>query len=298
MITLKAIDTVLNDDNTIAGIPAFGGKICLGLIRTVDGDIADDNGNATLVYDDDGNLSRNYVMMHVIEKEDGQNKIRILFGPKDICELAGLPMEYADTIKEFILNLCGSSGSPVGVIDCEIALPVQVPVNDDEHPSYNTELKPYESTVFVNILDVYKETHNSEVEQIANELYNDILDNTKADENEDMEAAKQKIYNNVYSNVLTKAEEETNYAKLIKNNPSMPELVDSHVFVKTLLGKVCEQIQRAYNKYNYDDQVELLADTISSMSIFNDDGEIVPLSISALENLFKRIKDSIRILPR
>lgn len=294
MITLKAIDTVLNDDNTIAGVPAFGGKICLGLIREVDGDNADDNGDVTLVYDNDGNLSRNYVMMHVIEKEDGQNKIRILFGPKDICELAGLPMEYADMIKEFLINLCGSSGSPVGVIDCEIALPVQVPVNDDEHPSYKTELKPYESTVFVNILDVYKETHNSEVEQIANELYNDILNKTVADENEDTEEANQKIYNNA----LTKAEEETNYAKLIKNNPSMPELVDSHVFVKTLLGKVCEQIQRAYNKHNYDDQVELLTNMISNMSIFNDDGEIVPLSISALENLFKRIKDSIRILPR
>lgn len=88
---------------------------------------------------------------------------------------------------------------------------------------------------------------------------------------------------------------QSTYAKLTKAYPDMQRNCDTDMYARSILAKLGAVIQKRYNQIHFDDVIREVAKTISDVRYFNDNGEIVPLSITALENMFSKIKDEIRI---
>ena len=73
------------------------------------------------------------------------------------------------------------------------------------------------------------------------------------------------------------------------------KLASNAANIRSALAKLAGLIQKRYNQIHFDDKAYWMAQQIAAIRYFNDKGEIVPLSITALENFLNRIKDNIRI---
>lgn len=76
---------------------------------------------------------------------------------------------------------------------------------------------------------------------------------------------------------------------------SIRSQIDSHLVVLNVFGKLGEIIQDRYNQINYKDKAKQIAEFIAEMTYWNDNGEIVPLTIRALENLLDEVKQNLRV---
>lgn len=67
------------------------------------------------------------------------------------------------------------------------------------------------------------------------------------------------------------------------------------MYIRSVMAKLGGIIQKRYNQIHFEEVADEVAELISDIRYFNDNGEIVMLSVTALENFISRVKDRIRI---
>lgn len=78
-------------------------------------------------------------------------------------------------------------------------------------------------------------------------------------------------------------------------DPQQQSIIDSHINMAMITAKLAEMIQKRYNQINFDDKAKLVAQFITEITYIDDNGDVVPLSITGIENFFSKVKGNIRI---
>lgn len=264
---LNKFEFLKDDNDEIIGVPVLDGKFTMIRIADVSDDEPNEDGERELVYDPDtGNLAGNYILAYVAkiadqpiasESDDTDNDqytVTLLNSGAEICSLFNIGIVH------------GTSADYINRIN-KFALELSASTNPGS-PVYVTPID-------ISVLGGEPAEDGMQAVSTAKTL---VVMN-KVDVMKEL-AAKDDTQKVVYEDML-------------QNNPDLDDHIKNHTMVKGYLGKIAEFIQRTYNKSTYEDGVDSVAKYISNITIFDDRGQIVPLTVSSLENFFTSVKNKI-----
>ena len=245
----------IREKGEISALPMFGGRLTFCKITEVTGDEPGEDGHRTLIYNPDGTLAKNYIMCFIYA--DGTSKF--IANGSDLSSLCGFEEEYKKILNDWMLGLNGAgSGIPITV----------TPVEADG----------VETLVFGNLYEYYREMEDEE----RNMEYQRYLDSCSKDD----AALSKEAWSNTFM---------TSYQKLTRAYADIGGNCDRDMYIRSVMAKLGGIIQKRYNQIHFEEVADEVAELISDIRYFNDNGEIVMLSVTALENFISRVKDRIRI---
>lgn len=255
-IAIKNTEWLRDDQGAIIGLPMFDGLLTFCCITDADEDKAMLN---ALCYTDSEHsaLASNYIMAFVSDHSS-----QLVYDASDLVRICDLEEQDVDVLNDWLIGLgAPSSGLPI------TATKIAVHTNDGDA----------NAIVFSNMYDFIKYSDSLHLEE---EVAKYKKENPNATDDE-IEQFKSKV--------------PSQSRRMEASYPDMPENCRKHIYIRSALAKLAGLIQKRYNQIHFEDKALVLADQISAIRYFNDNGEIVPLSITAFDNLINRIKDNIRI---
>ena len=255
--TIKILETdwIREDDSSIVGPPMFNGMLTFCKITKAEEKIPD---VGALCYQaDHKTLASNYMLAFISDKGS-----QLLYDATDLVRICDLDETDIPTLNKWMMDLgLPTSGLPVTATKVDVA----------------TSDGTKSAIVFANLYEFMvqeEDVQRAEAEAKFRKAHPDATDEEVA------------AYVAKY---VTSAQE------MARRYPDMKDNCDSHMFIRSALAKLAGLIQKRYNQIHFDDRADWMAQQIAAIRYFNDKGEIVPLSITALENFLSRIKDNIRI---
>lgn len=264
MITIKSTEWIMDKNGEITGLPMFGGKLTFCKITDVAGDEPGEDGHRTLTYNPDGTLAKNYILCFI----NGSGNSSFIGDAAALVDLCNFMPEDVSILDKWFHDLSGiGSGIPVTVTDVEISGGVN-------------------AIVLGNLYEYYKEM---ELEEIAAAFQAKVADgSTSPNDRVDEESLR-------------------NWAKGVGFVPTCTRLqqmyrdiganCESDMYVRSVLAKLGGIIQKRYNIIHFDMVADEMANQISQITFFDNNGKIVHLSISMLEGFIERIKSRISLDP-
>lgn len=255
MISIKSIDWI-REKGEISALPMFGGRLTFCKITEVTGDEPGEDGHRTLIYNPDGTLAKNYIMCFIYT--DGTSKF--IANGSDLSSLCGFEEEDKKILNDWMLGLNGAgSGIPITVTPVEV--------------------DGVETLVFGNLYEYYREMEDEE-RSMEYQRYVESLGPI-----EEVPLSKDEWAKNFM----------TSYQKLTRAYADIGGNCDRDMYIRSVMAKLGGIIQKRYNQIHFEEVADEVAELISDIRYFNDNGEIVMLSVTALENFISRVKDRIRI---
>ena len=259
--TIKILETdwIREDDGSIVGPPMFNGMLtfCKITKAITKAEEKDPETSALCYQADHETLASNYMLAFISDKGS-----QLLYDASDLVRICDLEEADISILNKWLMDLgLPTSGLPV------TATKVDVETNDGTKPAI----------VFANIYEFMvqeEDNQRADAEYEFRKVHPDATDEEVA------------VYVGKY---ITSAQE------MLRRYPDMKDNCDNHMFIRSALAKLAGLIQKRYNQIHFDDRADWMAQQIAAIRYFNDKGEIVPLSITALENFLNRIKDNIRI---
>lgn len=255
--TIKILETdwIREDDGSIVGPPMFNGMLTFCKITKAEEKVPD---VGALCYQaDHKTLASNYMLAFISNKGS-----QLLYDATDLVRICDLSVTDIPTLNKWMMDLgIPTSGLPV------TATKVDVETSDGTKSAI----------VFANLYEFMvqeEDVQRADAEAAFRKTRPDATDEEVA---------------NYVKNYVTSAQE------MARRYPDMKDNCGSHMFIRSALAKLAGLIQKRYNQIHFDDEADWMAQRIAAIRYFNDKGEIVPLSITALENFLSRIKDNIRI---
>lgn len=267
MITIKRTEWVIGDDGNVVSIPMFGGALAFCKITEVEGDEVGEDHHKSLTYKPNGELAKNYILCFLDKTKPDQT--RFINNSKMLCELCDFTDADEPILDKWLHDLAGvGSGLPITVSDIDIA---GVP-----------------TLVFGNLAEYYQEMEDEELTTGYAE-YMKAFGELKSENPDD--TSDPGDFDTYRKNTVS------TYQKILSAYPGIMDYVDKDMYSTHLLAKLVTVIQKRYNLIHFDNVIAKTAATISKVTYFNDEGQIVPLTLTAVENFLSRLKDSIRVAP-
>lgn len=255
--TIKILETdwIREDDGSIVGPPMFDGMLTFCKITKAEEKIPDIE--ALCYQADHKTLASNYMLAFISDKGS-----QLLYDASDLVRICDLDETDIQTLNKWMMDLgLPTSGLPVTATKVDV----------------ETSTGTKSAIVFANLYEFMVQEENVQRADAEAEFRKTHPDAT------DEEVV------HYATNYVTSAQE------MAHRYPDMKDNCNSHMFIRSALAKLAGLIQKRYNQIHFDDRADWMAQQIAAIRYFNDKGEIVPLSITALENFLSRIKDDIRI---
>lgn len=269
MITIKKTEWVIGDNGDIVSIPMFGGALAFCKITEVEGDEVSEDGHKALTYKPTGELAKNYILCFLDKTKP--NQTRLIHNTKMLCELCDFTDADVPIMDKWLHDFSGVGGGvPITVSDIDIAGTPTI--------------------VFGNLAEYYQEMENEELTSGYVE-YVKAFNELKSENSDAVLESGPGDLDTYCQNTLS------SYQKILREYPGVLDCVNKDMYSTQLLAKIATVIQKRYNLIHFDNVVAKTAAIISNVTYFNDEGKIVPLTLTAVENFLSRVRDSIRIAP-
>lgn len=265
MITIKSTEWIMDKNGEITGLPMFGGKLTFCKITDVAGDEPGEDGHRTLTYNPDGTLAKNYILCFI----NGSGNSSFIGDAAALVDLCNFMPEDVSILDKWFHDLSGiGSGIPVTVMDVEISGGVK-------------------AIVLGNLYEYYKEMELEEI-AAAHQAKVDGGEATPIDNPNREEALR---------NWATATGFTPTNVRLLQMYRDIDANCESDMYIRSVLAKLGGIIQKRYNIIHFDMVADEMANQISQITFFDNNGKIVHLSISMLEGFIERIKSRISLDP-